>query len=384
MRCLIIVPSLTRAGAETQAIDLANGLSCRGHHVHLCCFERQLDQRGRLSNQVKFHHVLRKSKYDLSLVAAIARIIDLEQIEIIQGVLQFAVLVAWLSAQRSRRRPPVVAGVHTTINRGPKQALQDRLIYRRLLRRLPAVVFVCDYQREYWIKKYPELQPLAHVVHNGVDLSRFQRPDFELGTTQFRADLGIPKSAFVFACIAGFRPEKGHRLLIKAFCELPCNVHLVLAGDGDERPTIEVKVRNAGLADRVHFVGCLADVRTLIVASNATVLASTAVETFSMAMLESMALEVPVIAPEIGGLPEAIEHEVSGLLFPIGDVMDLAVNMKKMAESPALVRSMGFSAAEKVRRSFTLERMIGGYGRVLEALAPMSSELRRDGQVSDP
>jgi glycosyltransferase involved in cell wall biosynthesis len=383
MRCLIVVPSLTRAGAETQAIELANGLSARGHQLHLCCFERQLDQRDRLSKQVQFHHVLRKSKYDRSLVAAIARIIDLERIEIVQGVLQFAVLVAWLSAKQSRRRPPVVAGIHTTINRGVKQEVQDRLIYRRMLSRLPAVVFVCDYQREYWIRKYPELRPLAHVVHNGVDLKRFQRSQFEAGTMQYRADLGIPESAFVFACIAGFRPEKGHRLLIKAFSELPSNVHLVLAGDGDERPTIEAQVRSVSLVDRVHFVGSLADVRTLIVASNATILASTAVETFSMAMLESMALEVPVIAPEIGGLPEAIEHEKTGLLFPIGDVLDLAMNMKKMAKSPALVRSMGLAAADKVCRSFTLEKMIDGYGQVLEALAPITCELRRHGQVSD-
>jgi glycosyltransferase involved in cell wall biosynthesis len=383
MRCLIVVPSLTRAGAETQAIDLANGLSSWGYNVQLCCFEQQLDQRDRLSAQVQFHHVLRKSTYDLSLTKAIARIIDLEQIEVIQGVMQFATLIAWLSAQRSQRRPPVVAGIHTTINRGLKQELQDRLIYRRMLRRLPAIVFVCDYQRTFWIKKYPELQPLAHVVHNGVDLNRFQRSEFEGGAARFRASLGIPESAIVFACIAGFRPEKGHRLLIRAFSELPPAAHLVLAGDGSERRTIEAQVRSVGLVNRVHFVGSLADVRTLIVASNATILASTAVETFSMAMLESMALEVPVIAPEIGGLPEAIEHEKTGLLFPIGDAMSLAVNMRKLVESPALARCMGLAAAEKVGRSFTLEKMIEGYGNMFEALGPVSNELRGHGQGGD-
>ncbi len=383
MKCLIVVPSLARAGAETHAIDLANGLATRGHSIHLCSFEHQLDQRDRLSEEVQFHHVLRRSKYDLQLIAAIARIIDREQIEVIHGVMQFAVLIAWLAARQSIRRPPVVAGIHTTTNRGIKQEVQDRIIYRWMLRRLPSVVFVCDFQREFWLKRYPALKPLAHVVHNGIDVNRFQRQDFQTGAERMRGNLGLSESSILFACIAGFRPEKGHRLLIKAFAKLPSHVHLVLAGDGNERPAIEAQVAGADVVGRVHFLGSVADVRTLIVASDATVLASTAVETFSMAMLESMALEVPMIAPAIGGLPEAIEHEITGLLFPIGDVLGLEANMRRMAKSPALARSMGCAAANKVRHFFTLERMIEGHERLLEALVPVSNDMQRYGEVHD-
>src|SRR5688500_18358576 len=130
MRCLIVVPSLKRAGAETQAIDLANGLSLSGHVVHLCSFEPQLDQQGRLLDAVTFHHVRRKSKYDWALIRAVTQLIDREEIEVVQGVMQFAALIAWLAARRSARRPPVIAAVHTTINRSAKEELQDRLIYR--------------------------------------------------------------------------------------------------------------------------------------------------------------------------------------------------------------------------------------------------------------
>ena len=366
MKCLIVVPSLTRAGAETQAIDLANGLSARGHLVHLCSFERQLDQRERLAEKVRFHHVQRKRKYDVSLVSAIAGIIDAERIEIVMGVLQFAVLIAWLAARRSARRPPVVAGVHTTINRGIKQELQDRLIYRRLLKRLPAIVFVCEYQREHWIEKYQELEPLARVVYNGVDADRFRRSQFEAAARQLRDRLRIPAAAFVFSCIAGFRPEKGHSLLIEAFARLGQGAHLVLAGDGAGRAEIAALVRAKGVSDRVHFLGAIPDVRPLIVASNATVLASIAVETFSMAMLESMSLAVPLIAARIGGLAEAITDRETGILFPIGDVEALASGMKRMMADPAEVARMGRSAARRVETSFTLRKMIEGYEEVLQ------------------
>jgi glycosyltransferase involved in cell wall biosynthesis len=214
MNCLIVVPSLRRAGAETQAVDLANGLSLVGHGVHLCSFEPQFDQRARLSGAVKFHHVRRKSKYDLTLITAIADVIDREGISIVLGVMQFAAFTAWLAARRSTQKPPVVAAIHTTVNRGTKEELHDRLLYRRILRRLPAVVFVCNHQRDFWIQKYPELRQLAHVVHNGVNVARLQRNEFTEQAGILRNELRIPGSAFVFACIAAFRPEKGHVLLI--------------------------------------------------------------------------------------------------------------------------------------------------------------------------
>ena len=368
MRCLIVVPSLRRSGAETQAVDLAIGLASRGHDVHLCSFQPYLDQRERLPDTVRFHHVRRKGKYDWSLVSAIADIIDRERIEIAQGILQFAVIIVWLAAKRSAQKPPVVAALHTTTNRGLKEELQDRLLYRWILGRLPAVVFVCKYQRDYWVNRYAELRPLASVIYNGIDVSRFRRSDFVASGQTLRAGLGIAPSAVVFACIAAFRPEKNHRQLIKAFASLPIHTHLLLAGDGDERPAIEAAVDAEGLRRRVTFLGNVDDVRHVVVASNATVLPSIAVETFSMAMLESMALGVPMIATKIGGLAEAIMHGETGLLCPPGDVEAFAMQMRGLIENSSEAERLGRAAATKVARCFTLDKMVEGYEAVLSGV----------------
>lgn len=365
IKCLIVVPSLMRAGAETQAVDLANGLSGRGFEVHLCTFERHLDQRHRLADAVTFHNLQRRRKYDFALVAALAELIDIEKFDVIQGVLQFAAFLAWLASQRSARQPPVIASIHTTTNRGFKQELQDRLVYRRVLRKLSAVVFVCDYQCAYWVEKYPELRALARVVHNGVEPNRFRRDDYLIASRDLRADLGIPEKAIVFGCVAAFRPEKGHKLLIEAFSRLGGDSYLLLAGEGSERRNVEVSVRDRGLAERVKFLGSVAEVRPVIVACDATVLASTSVETFSMAMLESMALEVPVIAPRIGGLEEAIVSDESGLLFPIGDTEALAAGLGKVKADPATARDMGRAASRKIKDAFSLDKMIEKNERVL-------------------
>ena len=355
---LIVVPSLMRAGAETQAVDLANGLADRGHLVHLCSFESQLDQRNRVSDKVRFHHIRRRSKYDLSLISRISALIEREKIDVVQGVLQFATLIAWLAAMRSASSPPVVAAVHTTINRGLKQELQDRILYRRMLRRLPAIVFVCEHQRTHWIKKYPDLTQSSVVVHNGIAPERFQYSDFAESGRNLRANLHIPAEAFLFTCVAGFRPEKGHRILIDAFARIQSDAYLAFAGDGDLRREMEEYAESTGLKNRMRFLGMIPDTRPIIAASNATVLASTAVETFSMAMLESMALGVPMIAPQIGGLSEAIVPNDTGLLFPIGDVSALAGSMQSMLDSPSEAKKMGHSAELLVSKVFTLRKMV--------------------------
>jgi glycosyltransferase involved in cell wall biosynthesis len=365
MKCLIVVPSLRRAGAETQAVDLANGLSLSGHTVHLCSFEPQVEQAGRLVESVRWHHLKRRSKFDMSFVPGITEVIDREGIDVVQGVMQFAVLFAWLGSSRSRSRPPVVAAIHTTVNRNFKDELHDRLLYRWILRRLPAVIFVCEHQRAYWVAKFPELRSKARVVYNGVDPRRFRRVEFERSAGSLRAELRIPADAFVFSCIAAFRPEKGHDYLIDAFSRQARHTYLVLAGEGERMPATRELVRAAGLESRVRFLGNVQDVRPVIVLSNATILASTAVETFSMAMLESMALEVPMIATRIGGLAEAIMDRETGLLCPPGDSKELADRMQAMVANHVDARGMGRAASAMVTRNFTLERMVTGHEAVL-------------------
>ena len=173
----------------------------------------------------------------------------------------------------------------------------------------------------------------------------------------------------MFSCIAAFRPEKGHDILIDAFEPLAGMALLMLAGEGELRSTAEQLVRQKGIGERVRFLGNLPDVRPLLAVTDATVLASTAVETFSLAMLESMAMGVPMIAPRIGGLQEAIVDGETGLLFQVGDRSGLERNMRNLLESRHKTQSMGLAARAKVKQLFTIESMVAEtenvYSRVL-------------------
>jgi glycosyltransferase involved in cell wall biosynthesis len=374
----VTVPSLIRAGAEIQAVSLANGLSTRSNTVHLCSLSDRNDLRDRIGGAVTVHTFPRRSKFDRAPLGHMRSVVDEARIDVILGVMQFAAMVSWLASIRTYRKPPVVVGIHTTINVGLKEELQDRLIYRQILQRLPGIVFVCQNQREHWLRKFPELKDRAHVIYNGIDLDRYRRDGLERSALEVRDRLEIPADATVFTCVAAFRPEKGHENLLRSFSRLDANAYLILVGDGVLRERIMRTAEELGINDRLRLVGNIPDVRPTIVASDATVLASTSVETFSLAMLESMALGVPMIATRIGGASEAIQDHENGLLCAPGDVAALAGHLRWIAEHRPEARSLGCEAARTARRRFGVDTMIANYEQVLGDIAKKGGLSRRE------
>ena len=120
-----------------------------------------------------------------------------------------------------------------------------------------------------------------------------------------------------------------------------------------------------GLSDRVFFLGNLSDVRPLLSTSNITVLASTAVETFSIAMLESMAMKVPMLASDIGGLSAAIRPGKTGYLTEPGNISELAASLEKMSGDPQAVVDMGERARKLVEGEFSTQAMARETQKVL-------------------
>ncbi len=370
LKTLFLVPSLRRAGAQTQVVDLVNGLDSRRFEKHLFTFHTVLELLERIDReQVVFYNHPRSHKFDLGPVQEIARLIDHQGIDVIHCSLQFSLLLAWLARRMSRRKPPLVAAIHTTVNRSLKEALQDRLIYRHLLKRSAGVIFVCENQRNHWLKKHPALKRNSRVIYNGIDVARFDPDAWGSAGQRLRAALDIPGGAQVIACVAGFRPEKGHGQLIDAFAGLSGTPYLVFAGEGETRSAMELRIRESGLADRVRFLGVVEDVRPLLAMASISVLASTAVETFSIAMLESMAMGVPMVATNIGGMGEAILPGDTGFLVPPGDVEALRMAIADALSDTRRLHDMGRAARALVQARFTLEAMVEQTSEVLQAAA---------------
>lgn len=363
---VFVAPDLRRAGAETQVVDLVNGLDVGRFQKTLFTFGPNLDQRERLdSEQVRHFSSVRQGRFDGRPLLQLARLIRRERTAVLHCTLQISTFFGWLACALAWARPALVASIHTTLNRSDREEAFDRFLYRWVLGACRRVVFVCERQRDHWVRKYPTLYRRSAVVYNGVAADRFDPARFEAPGESLRKRLGIPAGAQAIACIAGFRPEKGHPFLVSAFAGLSGMPYLLLAGDGETRPDVERRVAEAGLSERVRFLGAVSDVRPILALADVSVLASTAVETFSMAMLESMSMETPVVGTRLGGFEEGVVDGETGRAVAPGDVEALREALRWCLDDATRLRRMGAAARRRVRERFSRDRMVRETGELL-------------------
>lgn len=372
IRVALVVPSLARGGAQTQVIDLVNSLPKSEFDLHLFTFERNLDQKERLHREgLRFYSVPRRYKFDLRPARELAKVIDSCGIQVLHCTLQIALFQAAFARAFSISKPILVDALHTTVNRNAKDEVLDQTIYRILMRACDRIICVCEAQRSHWEKKFSYMRGMTTVIYNGVDTQRFSPKVREELRSSARDQFNIGPNDFCIAYVAGFRPEKGHDLLVKAFEKVRDrypNAVLIFAGDGPLRQDVERQTESLGISSATRFLGNMADVRPVLAAADLTAIASTRVETFSIAMLESMAMGVPLVAADIGGTREAIIDGVNGYLFPVGDIAALTESLQKAAGDPSRTATLGEYARQTVRERFGLETMTQQSAQLLREL----------------
>jgi glycosyltransferase involved in cell wall biosynthesis len=193
------------------------------------------------------------------------------------------------------------------------------------------------------------------VVVNGVDLPARPTP---AERDAVRADLGFAPTDRVMTMVGTFKEQKGHVVLLDALARLPDGGptrHLVLVGDGDQRPTIEEHVQTLGLTGRVHLLGSRRDVVDLLAASDSFVLPSLW-EGMSVALLEAMGAGLPVVATSVSGTRQVITDGVEGWLVPPGDASALAAAIGEVLADPSEASRRGDAARRRVEASFSTRR----------------------------
>jgi len=170
----------------------------------------------------------------------------------------------------------------------------------------------------------------------------------------------------VWIHVGRFAPQKNHRLLVEAFAQalarLP-SMELWLVGEGSLRPQVEEQVQKAGLVEHVRFLGLRRDIPELLSQADALLLPSDW-EGVPLVVLEAMAAGKPVVATKVGGVPELVEHGVTGFLVPPGDPGALAEAILQVASSGELRRQMGEAGWERVRERFDIRQTARAYGEL--------------------
>ncbi|MFC6086323.1 glycosyltransferase [Sphaerisporangium aureirubrum] len=233
-----------------------------------------------------------------------------------------------------RRRPYLVSTVHYAYS--PLPGLADRmlsslvLLMDRLTRRLDdrTVAVSSQVARSPAVRHAPGLLTRVH----GVDVAEQRRWAGRAAAT--RREFGVPDDAFLLVCVANFRPQKNHMMLVQAAAEVlaerPDAVFL-LAGGGPLRERIAHLVRRRGLADRIRVLGPVSDARRLVAAADLLVLGSH-YEGLPVVVMEALAAGVPVVSTRVGGVPELVVCGRNGVLTEPGSASALAAGMLRAME----------------------------------------------------
>lgn len=204
------------------------------------------------------------------------------------------------------------------------------------------------------------------TIRNGVhapSLATSKREVCERSRSSMRARLGVPPNAPVVGTVGRRSPEKNLPTLVRAMSGLArerSNLAVVLAGEGDEesRMSLRAIADSAGWGGRLHLPGRVDDLGSLLTSFDVFVLPSLT-EGMPLSLQEAMAMEIPVVATAVGGVPELVTQDVDGLLVdnPL-DTDALAAAVDRILSDRALARSLGRRGAHTVRTRFSFARMV--------------------------
>ncbi|HVG95020.1 MAG TPA: glycosyltransferase [Planctomycetota bacterium] len=250
-----------------------------------------------------------------------------------------------------------------------------RLAERALAPLAAAIVCLSEGQRRDLVERFRVVPASrAVVIGPGLDVPRLRARADALRASAIRARVA-PDGRPVALWLGRFAKVKRPLALLDAIGSLPRGtLRLVLAGDGPLLPAARARARALGLEGDVVFVGPVSDAPDWILASDLVVLAS-ASEGTPLALLEAMALGRPVVSTAVGGVPDVVEHEATGLLASPGDGAEgVGRALARLAADAGLRARLGAEGARRVESAHSAERLVEGtaalYARILGRAEP--------------
>lgn len=366
-------------GSGVVATELGIALAARGHDIHFVAYSMPF-RLANISENISFHEVdvntyplFEYSNYSLNLTSKMVDVVKYEKLDLLH--VHYAIPHA-TSAVLARQilmseglHVPVVTTLHgtdiTIVGKDPS----FKPVVNYSINQSDGVTAVSDFLRNETFDRF-DVHKDIEVIPNFIDTKRFRRLDKD----HFKTAL-CPNGEMVLVHISNFRPVKHATDVIRIFERvraLGLPVKLLLVGDGPDRVPAEHLARELGVQDDVRFLGKQQPVEEILSIADVFLMPSET-ETFGLAALEAMACGVPVVASDIGGLPELILDGETGFLCPHKDI-------DAFTEKTAVLlgnsdRRMAMAGASRARAvdKFDVERVVPHYEKYYERVVRSAS-----------
>jgi len=354
-------------GSGVVATELGKALAKRGHEIHFISSSVPFRLTS-VTRNIYFHEVSVQSyplfehaPYDLSLTSKMVDVAKHESLDLLH--VHYAIPHA-TSAVLARQilateglRVPVVTTLHgtdiTLIGQDPSFAP----VVTWSINESDGVTAVSDYLRRETFEHFA-IDNGIEVIPNFIDTDRFKRQNKE----HFKQAL-CPGGEKVIVHVSNFRPVKNAQQVVEIFHRLrqdDLSVKLLLVGDGPDRVSAERKARELGVYADIRFLGKQDPVEEILSIADVFLMPSGS-ETFGLAALEAMACDVPVVASNIGGLPELVRDGEDGFLCPLDDIGAFTRRTRQLLTDEELHARMSEAARTRAEDAFGLDQIVPHY-----------------------
>jgi N-acetyl-alpha-D-glucosaminyl L-malate synthase BshA len=365
----------TYGGSGVVATELGIELAAMGHEVHFISYSQPFRLSGR-DKGIYYHEVPVSSyplfefpPYDLALASRMAEVAEFNELDLLHVHYAIphsvsALLARQMLAARGRKLPFVTTlhGTDITLVGLDRCYLP---ITQFAIQESDGVTSISNYLKEQTVEHFGVTREIE-VIPNFVNCNVYTPIKDEAKRAEARQRLAAPDEAILMH-LSNFRPVKRVVDVVKIFArivqEMPAQ--LILVGDGPDRSAAEWLAHDLGIQAKVHFMGKLESVNELLPLADILLMPSS-LESFGLAALEAMACKVPSIATRVGGVPELIDHGVTGLLYEVGDVEGMSLGALSLLKDRERLNAMRDAGRKTAQKRFCSTLVVPHYVRYYE------------------
>lgn len=373
----------TYGGSGVVATELGIELAAAGHQVHFITYSPPFRLNGR-EQGISYHEVpvsnyplFEYPPYDLALATRMSEVAEYYELDLLHVHYAIphsvsALLARQMLAARGRHLPFVTTlhGTDITLVGLDRSYLP---ITRFAIEESDGVTSISSYLRDKTLQEFNVTNSIE-VIPNFVNCDVYA-PLEERGAA--RSKYSAPDEKILIH-LSNFRPVKRATDAVKVFARVAERIpaRLLLVGDGPDRSAAEWLAHDLRIQDRVSFLGKQERVNELLAVADLMLMPSE-LESFGLVALEAMACKVPTIATRVGGVPELIEDGVTGRLFPVGAVDEMAEAALELLRDPLKLALMGEAGRVTARQKYCSTKIVPLYVEYYETILDGATESTR-------
>jgi glycosyltransferase involved in cell wall biosynthesis len=348
----LIIPTLDQGGAEKQLVLLAEHLERSRFDVVVITVTRSGHYLGRLQQAgIPVIEINKRSKFDPLAIHRLTKCLKSIQPDIVHTWIFAANAYGRYAAIKAK--VPVIIGGERCVD--PWKRGWQLLIDKYLAKRSKAIVCNSSGIRDFYSTKGLHADQFQ-IIHNGIE----PRAASSIDRVEALKRLSLPSDAKIIASVGRLWHQKGYKDLVWAASMLNMvhkNYHFVIFGDGPQRDILEQHRNDIGAVHTVHFAGHRNDISELMPHFDLFWNGSL-YEGQSNSILEAMQAGVPVVASDISGNRDLVQHEQTGMLYPVVAVDQLNRHSTRFIEDAALSERVTSAAKQRIATEFSVERMV--------------------------